>query len=130
MTSILSALAKATLTALEAVISRTATLTGTAFDTAGYEGQMAVILAAGAATAGTNPTLNCKIQHSHTTTSGDFVDLPGAAFSEVTNAASQQLLTIDRKECRRYIRLVGTLGGTSTPTFPYGAAFLAQKKYD
>lgn len=130
MTSFLSALAKYTLTALEAVLSRNSNLTGTAFDTAGYEGQIGVLLTAGAATAGTNPTLDCKIQHSHTTTSGDFVDLPGATFSQVTNAASQQLRLIDRNDCRRYIRLVGTLGGTSTPTFPYGASVLAARKYD
>lgn len=130
MTTFLNALAKYILTKVEDVLSRTATLTGTAFDTAGYQGQMAVILEAGAATAGTNPTLDVKIQHSDTTTSGDFSDITGAAFAQVTNAASQQIKLLDRNKTKRYIRVIGTLGGTSTPTFPYGVTFLGAKKYD
>src|ERR1043166_8432587 len=108
--------------------SRTANLTGSAVDLLDYEGVAAFVLNSGAATAGTNPTLDVKIQHSDTTTSGDFVDVsPAMAFTQVTTTAGVQLLTKNVSDLKRYVRVIGTLGGTSTPTFDYGVSILAIK---
>ena len=104
--------------------ANTAGATGAAFDLAQYEGNVKVIEAVGAATAG---TLNGKIQHSHTTTTGDFVDLPGATFPErddTDNANSA--IGVDTRACRRYIRYVGTI---ATGPFDVGVILVGQKKY-
>ena len=55
--------------------------------------------------------------------------ITGAAFTQVTSTASQQKLTINANDVRRYVRAVGTLGGTSTPTFVYAVSMLYSKKY-
>jgi hypothetical protein len=124
----INALAHAVFTQLEAVLSRTATLTGTAFDVTAYEGVALVVLTAGAKTAGTNPTLDVKVQHCETS-DGTFADITGAAFTQVTTVAGVQTLALDMNAVKKYIKVIGTLGGTDTPTFPYGVQFIGIKKY-
>jgi hypothetical protein len=128
VTAFINALAKVVTTQLEAVLSRTSTLTGTAFDVTDYEGLARVVLSAGAATAGSSPTLDVKIQHC-ATSGGSYTDVTGAAFTQVTDTAGVQTLVLDLNKVNKYIKVIGTLGGTSTPTFPYGVAFIGIKKY-
>jgi len=117
-------------TAIEAAppASRTSALLGSAIDTVVYDGVFAAILASSAATAGTNPTLDVKLTSSDTS-GGTYTDVPGGAFAQVTTSAVAQMIPIDTGKCKRYVKIVGTLGGTSTPTFVYGVALLGQKKY-
>lgn len=100
---------------------RTSTLTpSSGVDLSSFDGDMNIILTSSAATAGTNPTLNCKLQHSDASDSG-FTDVTGVAFSEITGAAdSTQMLTIDADSLKRYARVVCTIAGTNTPTFAFG----------
>jgi hypothetical protein len=100
---------------LHPVASETTTFTGATTniaDLAQFEGDIQVILDAGAVTGG--GTVTGKIQTSDTTTSGDFVDLAGATFTAVAAAASKQVLTVSDVDRRRYVRFVGTVGGTVT----------------
>ena len=127
MTSFIRSLAKATVTKMEDVLSRTS-LTGTAFDLTDYEGTVLVVLEAGAATAGTTPTLDVKLQDS-ATSGGTFADITGAAFAQVTTTASQQVLRIDCDAVEGFIKAVATYGGSSSPTFPYGLTVIGHKKY-
>lgn len=122
-------LARTQLAELAPVLSRTSDLDGTAYDTLGLEGSFLVILAASAATAGTNPTLNVKIQHSDAA-AGTYADVTGAAFTEVTTTAGMQMLVLRRDKVKQFIKVIGTLGGTSTPTFAYGVAIGSVQKYE
>ena len=109
---------------------RTSTLTGTALDVLDYEGVALIVLNAGLASAGTDPTLNVKLQHSDTTTSGDFVDVSGATFTEVDDADGDgvQALKVNVSNLKRYLRVIGTIAGTATPTFDFGVEFVGFKK--
>jgi hypothetical protein len=117
-----------TLKNLAASVSRTSTLTGTGVDLQGLDGEATVILDSSAATAGTNPTLDVKIQDSADGSSG-WADVTGAAFTQVTSTASQQRISVNVSEIKRYVRAIGTLGGTSTPTFVYSVNLLGVAKY-
>lgn len=87
-------------------------------------GSAAVVLNAGAASAGTTPTLNVKLQEADDSSGTNSADIPGAAFAQVTNAALCALLTIRPGERKPYIRAVATLGGTSSPSFPASVSML------
>jgi len=102
---------------------RTSTLTTTGVDVAAYDGPCHLILQSSAATAGTTPTLNVKLQHSDASGSG-FADVTGVAFSEVTDADLTEMLTVQIGDLKRYVRLVGTIAGTDTPTFGFGVVMV------
>ena len=114
-----------TVASVAASAARTTTLTGTGVDLQSYEGNIGLILNSSAATAGTSPTLDVKVQDSADNSS--FADVSGLTFTQVTDAASVQLLRV-RKSVRRYIRVVGTIGGTSSPAFTYGVELIGIKK--
>ena len=81
-----------------------------------------------AATAGVTPTLNVKIQESDSLATG-YTDISGAAFSEVTDAAdATEMISLNIDETKQYIRVVGTIGGTSTPTFGFGVTMVAMRE--
>jgi len=109
--------------------SRTTTATGTGFDLQGSndaEGEAIVILDSEAGS-GTSPTLNVKLQDSADNSS--WADITGKTFTEVTNAAAGfEKISINTNDVRRYVRAVGTLGGTS-PVFVYGVSLVYSKKY-
>jgi hypothetical protein len=130
MSNLLTALAHATPLLLAAPISRTATLTGTAQDVVDYEGAALIVLNAAAATAGTTPTLNLKLQHSATTTSGDFADVTSGAFTQVTDVAGTagvQALKLHVSDLKRYLRVIGTIAGSSA-AFDFTVEFVGVKK--
>jgi hypothetical protein len=102
---------------------------GAAIDLRGYQGIVKVLLNCGAATAGTNPTMDVKLQDSPDTTSGNFADVTGLAYTQVTTVASLQALGVDTRSVRRYIRAVVTIGGTSNPSFPVSVSLVAEPQY-
>ena len=79
-----------------------------------YEGDVTFSL--DHAAAGSGVTLTAKIQHSDTTTAGDFVDVTGGAFTAAAaNTAGFATLTLNSDILRRYVRvLFTTSGGTSS----------------
>jgi hypothetical protein len=75
-------------------------------------------------TTGTTPTLDGKIQDSADNSS--FADVSGYAFTQAT-AAGIANLNVDTRKVRRYIRYVGTIGGT-TPSFTMSVTAYGQKQ--
>jgi hypothetical protein len=106
------------------MLLRTSTATGTGKDVSEYSGFCHVILQSTAATVGTNPTLNVKLQHSDVVGSG-YEDITGAVFAELTAAADvTSMITIKPDELKKFVRAVGTIAGTSTPTFSFGVSMV------
>lgn len=103
-----------------------ASANGTGVDVKDYIGTMQVMLDAGAATAGTSPTLDVKIQDSDDDTT--FADVTGKAFTQVTSVASRQQLVLDTNAVRRYVRAVATVGGTNSPAFPVSVQAVGVKQ--
>lgn len=113
---------------LHPVASETVTFTGATTniaDLTDFDGDIQVILDAGAAAA--SGTMTGVIQHSDTTTGGDFSAAPGGAFVAVAQAASKQVLTLNRDALKRYIRFVGTIAASGTTT--YSVQGYGLKKY-
>lgn len=100
--------------------SETASFTGATTNIAdlnAFEGDIQIILDSAAGTGGTT-TLALKIQHSDTTTAGDFGDVtPALAFASLTTVAAKEVLTVNADNLKRYIRLVTTQGAGSTYVF-------------
>ena len=127
MTHLLNALAQATGVELAPAASRTSTLTGTGIDVLEYEGVALVLLNASAGT-GTNPTLDVKLQHSDDDST--YEDVTSGAFSQVTDAAETagvKVMKLNVSDLKRYLRVVGTIAGT-TPSFDFGVEFVGITK--
>lgn len=82
------------------------------------------------AVSGTSPTLDLKVQTKDPST-GDWIDLPGAVFAQITAAAAQNLtiypgiaetgnVSVSDVLSRNW-RLHGTVGGSDTPTVTFSA---------
>lgn len=103
---------------------RTSTVTGSAIDLINYQGEGKLILMSNAGT-GTLPTLDVKVQECDTS-DGDYTDVSGAAFTQVTDAADAfEVISLKIDEVKRYIKIIGTIGGSDTPTFTFGVALCA-----
>lgn len=107
---------------------RTSTITGSAVNVKKYEGKGQVILTTSAATAGTTPALNVKLTES-ATSGGSYTDVTNGDFAEVTDAGdSTQMIPIDFDASKGFLKVVGTITGTSTPTFGFGVVIVGQLK--
>lgn len=128
MTALMNSLNRAQVAVLAPPASRTATLNGTALDVEKYEGVGKAVLHSAAASAGTTPTLNAKLQDSADGSTG-WADIPGATFAQVTDAAAAlEGIHVDLSAAKKYIRVVGTIAGASA-AFTYGVTLLAHPKY-
>ena len=129
----LMALGKAAVVQLLAVLSRTSNSSSTGLDIRDYTGMGMVVFAAGAATAGSSPTLDAVLEESDDNSTWSAVaaaDYAEAAeFTQVTTTATVQIRRFDVSKRKRYIRITWTIGGTSSPAFPFGAGFIGQKQY-
>ena len=113
---------------LHPVAQETATVTGATTNIADlkdFGGDIQVILDSGAAAS--SGTMTGKLQHSDTTTSGDFEDVTGGGFTAVAQAASKQVITLNRDGLKRYVRFVGTIASSGTTTYSVNGYGL--KKY-
>jgi hypothetical protein len=127
VTHLLNALAQATGVSLAEAARRTATLTGTGIDILDYEGVALVVLNTSAGS-GTSPTLDVKLQHSDDNTA--FLDVNAGTFSQITSQAETaglKVMKVNAPDLKRYLRVVGTLAGTS-PSFDYSVEFIGIKK--
>lgn len=95
------------------------TTTSAVFDIGDYAGFVGYLNVT--AQAGTNPTLDLKFQDA-VTNAGPWFDLVAAA--QITGATASVSLVPTRAPAR-FVRAVGTVGGTSTPTFTYTLSFIA-----
>jgi len=119
-------LEKLEISAAVASASVSATATSSAIDLKDFDGDVLLVLNSAAGT-GSSPTLDIKVQDSDET-GGTYGDLSGAAFTQVTTSASLQTLEVNKDECKRFIKLVQTVGGSS-PVFVYGISLVGAKKY-
>ena len=126
MAIIQQALEKLQLFSCVATAAVTSTATSAAIDLKEYDGDVSLILTSAAGT-GSSPTLDVKVQDSDTD-GGTYGDLSGAAFTQVTDSASMQVITFSKDEAKPYIKIVQTVGG-STPSFTFSINGLALKKY-
>lgn len=126
MAIIQQALEKLQLFSCVATAAVTSTATSAAIDLKEYDGDVSLILTSAAGT-GSSPTLDVKVQDSDAS-GGTYSDLSGAAFTQVTDSASMQVITFSKDEAKRYIKIVQTVGG-STPSFTFNINALALKKY-
>jgi hypothetical protein len=109
----------------------TTTQTGAGVDTFGYN-SAALVLEVGTVS-GTTPTLDVKVQDSADNSS--FADVSGLTLTQITASNNSQILQIDGLNSsyngvarRRYLRVVGTIGGT-TPSFDFGAELLLGRAF-
>lgn len=95
-----------------AVVSATASGSVANLDLQPYEGDMVFVL--DHAAAGSGVTLTAAIQHSDTTTSGDFVNVTGGAFTAAAaNTAGFSVITLNTDGLKRYVRVRFTVSGGS-----------------
>lgn len=98
--------------------SVTADGNGTGVLVTDFVGGLAVILRA-KNTAGSTPTLDIKLQESDDDST--YTDISGAAFTQVTDAgtlaAVSEKIVVNVEACKKYIRAVIDIGGTSSPAF-------------
>lgn len=112
---------------LHPVAQETTTFTGATTNVADlkdFDGDIQILLDAGAA--GGSGTMTGKIQHSNDGTTS-FDDVTGGGFTAVAQAASKQVLTLNKDGLRRYIRFVGTIASSGTTTYSVNGYGL--KKY-
>jgi hypothetical protein len=108
---------------LSRIAARTSTVTGTGVDVAGYTGAMLFVQDVGTVS-GTTPTLDGKLQDSADDSS--YADVAGLTFTQVTTSNNTQMLQVNVDSVRRYVRWVGTIGGT-TPSFMCGVTAVGMK---
>jgi hypothetical protein len=128
MTAFINSLLNAITSTLAVCLSRTASGTSEALDISNYEGTIEITLMAGAKTAGTNPTLDVKLQECDTD-DGTPTDVYGGAFTQVTTVAGTQVKTLEKTKLKKFLFLNWTIGGTNAPAFPFGAVSKAFEKY-
>lgn len=105
-----------------------ADVTGIGVDVTGHNGKGAVILSSAIGT-GTSPTLDVKIQDS-ATSGGTYVDVTGAAFTQVTDAAASfQTISLNMHGLNNFVRALATITGTS-PVFDCAVVLVAGGKAD
>lgn len=114
---------------------------GTTTDINIFEGNIALILDAILATAGSSPTLTVTVEHradandSWGAVPADALINPdtgaASAFSVVTDAANGgvQKRELVRARCKAQVRLVATVAGSSSPSFKFAAIGVASNKY-
>ena len=108
---------------LSRIAARTSTVTGTGVDVSGYTGPLMIVQDVGTVS-GTSPTLAGKLQDSPDDST--YTDISGATFTSVTASNSTQTIQVNADSVAKYIRYVGTIGGTS-PSFTMGVTAIGMK---
>lgn len=115
-----------TLLSILGALRITASANGAGVDVSEYQGDVKVTLDSSAG-GGADHTLDAKLQHSDDNVT--FVDVAGAAFTQVTNAGPAfESLMISADGLKKFVRGVDTVAGTG-PTFERGLSLVGQKKY-
>ena len=96
---------------------------GTGRDVSGFVGPVTVVVNAGAF-AGTSPTLDAKVQES--SDNSTYTDVTGATMTQLTASGVGTILCI--VHTKQYLRVVATVGGSSTPTVYASAVLFGQPK--
>lgn len=119
-----------TISVMQPSTAKTSNWNSTVIDTQQYVGTCAVILNAGAKTAGDSgdTTLDVRLYGSSESNGANAVILNNN-FAQVTTTNSHQVIQHDpRSTDYRYIKAVAIIAGTNSPSFPVSMTFLGQKK--
>ena len=125
MTATMRSLQQATTSRVTVSTARTASYSGTAFDTIDYDGTGKVVMDVGTVS-GTTPTCDFKLTESDTS-GGTYADITGATASQIT-ATGVREIAYDVAKAKRWIKVLGTIAGTS-PSFAVAELFVGFKKY-
>lgn len=117
-----------TVTRLLKNASVAASANSTAVDMSGYITQFDVVVDIGDSSAGSSPTLDIKIQSGAVSDGSDAADITGAAITQATAATTQTLRVDPRAMTGKYLRVVKTIGGTSSPAFPCSVVAIGRKQ--
>lgn len=100
---------------------------GSPFDLANYVGDIAIRADIGGNTAGTNPTLALVIKESADNSNWSNSNV---TFTGSTGNAIAQVVTVDTRAVKRYMRVDKDIGGTNSPSFPVSVVGVATRQYD
>jgi len=101
-------------------------ITGTGVDMLSFDGNMGLVENIGTV-GSTSITYTGKVQEADTAT-GTYSDIAGATTPALTSTTGAQIVNaISFQRTKRFVRYVGTIGGT-TPTAAVDVMFLGQKK--
>jgi hypothetical protein len=99
------------------------------FDLAPYQGKVGVVLNAGGNTAGDDANTKLVAAIYDSADNSSYAAISGATFTNVTNANSFQVYSLDTRVARRYMRVVMTVLGTNS-SFPAGLSIVGEKQYN
>lgn len=106
-------ISRLSIAALASAATITADDNATGVDVSRFTGLAQVILNSSAAGDAAGETADIKLQHSDVQGSG-YVDVPNAAFAQVTNAAaSHQAILVNTDRLKKFVRVVTDVAGTS-----------------
>ena len=119
-----------TISVMQPSTAKTANWNSSVIDVQQYQGTCAVIMNAGAKTAGdtADTTLDARLYGSAESNGANAVILNNN-FAQVTTANSYQVIQHDpRSTGLRYLKAVAIIDGTNSPSFPVSMTFIGQKK--
>lgn len=93
-----------------------------------YVGNVTVGFSIGAATAGTNPTYDASLQSGAASDGSDAAAFTSALAITQATGASFQTINVDTRTAGRYLKIVQTIGGTSSPSFPVSIFLIGTKQ--
>lgn len=97
-------------------------------DLRGYIGNVVLLFAIGASTAGSSPTYDAAIQTGALADGSDAAAFASALAITQATAASFQQITVDTRLAGRYLKIAQTIGGSSSPSFPVAIAMIGVKQ--
>ena len=109
-----------------AAVTTTAALS-TVVDISSFEGEVDFLLHHAAATGSSTPTVTMKLQHS-VDGSTNWADVADGGFTAITATAGLQRKRMNIDRLRKFVRLHGTVSGTS-PSATLGCVLVGDKKY-
>lgn len=104
----------------------------TAMDVRDYIGRLDVIFSVGTNTNGTNPTYDAYLQSGPNSNGANAVNVTddngtNIAITQATGASIQSI-AVDTRKLDRYLKVVQTIGGTSSPSFPVSIVVAGRKQ--
>lgn len=117
-----------TITAARATLAFAASANVTGIDLRGYTGNVLLVFNIGDSTAGSSPTYDAAIQSGALSNGSDAAAFSTPIAITQATAVSYQVISVDTRLAGRYLKIVQTIGGTSSPSFPIGISLIGQKQ--